>query len=136
MIRSAPYRLLRALLTPEAFQTLMAVKQSRDLELQQAIAPIVSAWKAGQITAVEKAAQEAPIYATYQTWALENGIYEETTIEQDEASEEGNLADVIESMTPARILKIVTRVTNYFRARQDPPKDPLTESQVRTRLLS
>jgi hypothetical protein len=136
MIRSVPYRVLRASLSPEAFQALMSAKQSKDLELQQAIAPIVAAWKAGQITPAEKDAQEAPIYAAYTDWALSTGIYEETTIEQDEAREEGNLADVIESMTPARILKIVTRVTNYFRARQDPPKDPLTESQVRTRLLS
>lgn len=135
MIRSVPYRVLRASMTPEAFQALMATKHLKDLELEQAVKVIAAKWKAGKITAKEKDAQEAPIYDAYRTWALENGIYIDTTPEQDEAEEETHLSDIIEGMTPSRILKIMTRITNYYRAHQDPPKTSLSAAQVK-KLLS
>ena len=68
MIRSVPYRVIKASMSAEAFTTLMAAKQAKDLELQQAIAPIVSRWKAKQISAAEKDAQEAPIYWIAEKW--------------------------------------------------------------------
>jgi|GEM_PF-6749089 len=81
-------------------------------------------------------AAKAALQAEAESRLLAYGFYEETTPEQDEAEEEDNLSDIIGSMPPARILKIVTRITNYFRSKQVPPKKALTIDQVRARLLA
>ena len=134
MILSVPFRILKASMSPEDFASLVILKDSKDLELQQLVSSIVSRWKRHEITTAEKDSLEAPIYGAYTSWALSVGLYKETTVAADESAEENTLSDLISSMTSARILNIVTNITNYYRNSQG--KSTLTVAQVRSRLLS
>ena len=134
MIRSVPYRIIKASMTPKAFSSLMSLKQSKDIELEHSVHSIVNRWKTGEITLVEKDSLEAPIYDAYNTWALSVGIYEDVSQDQIDSDEENNFSDIISSMSTTRMLNIVTKITNYYRSKQS--KSQLTSAQVQTRLMS
>jgi hypothetical protein len=121
-------------MTPEAFAALMAIKLAKDIELEQAVAAIIARWKAKDISDADKVLLESPIYDAYNTWALSVGIYDETTVAEDESAEESDLAGIINSMTTSRILKIVTKITNFYRSKQS--KSQLTTAEVQSRLMS
>ncbi len=93
------------------------------------------------LTAQYKENQQDPAYlaakAVLQTEAetqlLAYGFYEEVT--EDALSTEF-VEQILEAVVerPLLILRVVTRITNYYRAQQEKPA--LTEAQVRARLLA
>jgi len=134
LIRSVSYKKLRDQLGDVAFSSLMQTKQVKDVEVETAIRAIVRRWKAGEISAAEKDALEAPIYAEYEAWALSVGVYENVQQEALDAEDDNEMVDFVKSISTTRLLNIVTRITNYFRKNQGKP--PLTSNEVKTRLLA
>lgn len=78
-------------------------------------------------------AAKAVLQTEAETQLLAYGFYEEVT--EDALSTEF-VEQILEAVVerPLLILRVVTRITNYYRARQEKPA--LTEAQVRARLLA
>lgn len=78
-------------------------------------------------------AAKAALQAEAEAQLLAHGYYEEVGQEQLNQIFQDKIVDAVKNR-PAIILTIVTRITNYYRGQQG--KDPLTEAQVRSRLLA
>lgn len=86
-------------------------------------------------------AAKAVLQTEAETQLLAYGFYEEVT--EDALSTEF-VEQILEAVVerPLLILRVVTRITNYYRAQQEKPdraqqeKPALTEAQVRARLLA
>lgn len=78
-------------------------------------------------------AAKAVLQTEAETQLLAYGFYEEVT--EDALSTEF-VEQILEAVVerPRLILRVVTRITNYYRAQQEKPA--LTEAQVRARLLA
>jgi hypothetical protein len=78
-------------------------------------------------------AAKAVLQTEAETQLLAYGFYEEVT--EDALSTEF-VEQILEAVVerPLLILRVVTRITNYYRAQQEKPA--LTEAQVRARLLA
>lgn len=78
-------------------------------------------------------AAKAVLQTEAETQLLAYGFYEEVT--EDALSTEF-VEQILETVVerPRLILRVVTRITNYYRAQQEKPA--LTEAQVRARLLA
>ena len=82
-------------------------------------------------------AAKAVLQTEAETQLFAYGFYEEVT--EDALSTEF-VEQILEAVVerPLLILRVVTRITNYYRAQQEKPalKPALTEAQVRARLLA
>lgn len=78
-------------------------------------------------------AAKAVLQTEAETQLLAYGFYEEVT---EDALNTEFVEQILEAVVerPLLILRVVTRITNYYRARQEKPA--LTEAQVRARLLA
>jgi hypothetical protein len=78
-------------------------------------------------------AAKAVLQTEAETQLLAYGFYEEVT--EDALSTEF-VEQILEAVVerPPLILRVVTRITNYYRAQQEKPA--LTEAQVRARLMA
>lgn len=87
-------------------------------------------------------AAKAVLQTEAETQLLAYGFYEEVT---EDALNTEFVEQILEAVVerPLLILRVVTRITNYYRAQQEKPaltaqqeKPALTEAQVRARLLA
>jgi hypothetical protein len=78
-------------------------------------------------------AAKAVLQTEAETQLLAYGFYEEVT---EDALNTEFVEQILEAVVerPLLILRVVTRITNYYRAQQEKPA--LTEAQVRARLLA
>ena len=68
-----------------------------------------------------------------ETQLLNYGFYEEVTEAELDTEFVENVREAVVER-PLLILRVITRITNYYRAQQEKPA--LTEAQVRARLLA
>lgn len=78
-------------------------------------------------------AAKATLQAEAETQLLAYGFYEEVTETEQETEFVEQIHDAVLER-PLLVLRVITRITNYYRSQQEKPA--LTEAQVRTRLLA
>ena len=78
-------------------------------------------------------AAKAALQTEAETQLLSYGFYEEVTEAEQETEFVENIREAVVER-PLLILRVITRITNYYRAQREKPA--LTETQVRTRLMA
>ena len=78
-------------------------------------------------------AAKAALQTEAETQLLSYGFYEEVTEAEQETEFVENIQEAVVER-PLLILRVITRITNYYRAQREKPA--LTETQVRTRLMA